>query len=123
MHQTKLLIFILSPLSFIDKNPKDEYEKTPLHYTAEENHLETFKLIFENIDEKNPADKDGITPLHLAAQKGHKQICEMILDVVQDIHPRTKNGKIPFDFAAQRLPDREIIDLLGKAIFRIIFHH
>ena len=59
----------------------------------------------------------------MAAQKGHKQICEMILDVVQDIHPRTKNGKIPFDFAAQRLPDREIIDLLGKTTFIIIFHH
>jgi ankyrin repeat protein len=39
-----------------EKNPSEVDGKTPLHWAAENGHLETFKVLFEDIPNKNPKD-------------------------------------------------------------------
>ena len=68
---------------------------------AECGHVQSFKLIFEEIEEKNPKDNNGITPLHIAAAHGYVEICKMILDSVPDKNPKAWNGKTPLHFAAK----------------------
>ena len=63
-----------------EKNPKNNLGFTPLHFAAQNGHLELCKIVFKNIKKKNPRTSVGITPLYLAATNGHLNICEAILE-------------------------------------------
>ena len=54
-----------------DKNPPDDFGKTPLHIAAMRCIEDIFQFIFENIENKNPRDNVGFTPLHYAAKDGY----------------------------------------------------
>ena len=71
-----------------DKNPPNEWGKTPLHYAAEYGHLEVCQLIIQSVDEKNPKNNEGRTPLHFAARRGKTSICELIMKNIWDKNPK-----------------------------------
>jgi ankyrin repeat protein len=49
----------------INKNPVGgRYGGTPLHFAAEEGHMEVINCILYKVENKNPQDSNGTTPLH-----------------------------------------------------------
>ena len=68
-----------------DKNPKLKWQwnETPLHYAAQNGHLEVSKLILDNIEDKNPGTRSGKTPLHYAAMHGQPKMWKLISGYVQ----------------------------------------
>lgn len=68
-----------------DVNVKDLYGNTPLHYAAEEGHVNTLRVLLEkevevgvDVDVKNRTYE--YTPLHLAAQNGHLDIVNALIE-------------------------------------------
>ena len=60
-----------------DKNPKNNFGNTPLHYAAADGHFEICKLLAEKIVNKNPENNLGKTPAQIADMNGYKSICEL----------------------------------------------
>ena len=56
---------------------------------------ESFKLIFENIQNKNPRNDWGETPLHHAVEEGRLEICNLIMENVAEKNPKDHQGKTP----------------------------
>ena len=83
-----------------DPNPADKLSKTLLHYAAECEHLEVFRLIHNSVEDKNPADDEGETLLLWAALAGHLEVCRLILASVADKNPPCKIGTTPLHCAA-----------------------
>ena len=54
---------------------------TPLHFAAEEGHVEIFKLLINSIRDLNLKNQRGKTPLNLAAENNHNGIFNIILNV------------------------------------------
>ena len=67
-----------------DVNSKNNQDITPLHYAAQEGHLEIVRYLVEKKAEIVCYDTSGNTPLHLAARKNH-------LDVVKFLTGKVKN--------------------------------
>ena len=83
--QSRLDICILIVQHAKDKNPADEYGKTPLHIAVKGGHLDIACSILERVDNPNPADQFGQTPLPLAQTKGHEEIRQLILDRIAQV--------------------------------------
>ena len=60
-----------------DKNPKDKYGTTPLHFAAQKSHLEVCRLFLDNITDTNlhPARDD--TPYGWAQSYGNPEVCSL----------------------------------------------
>ena len=69
---------------------------TPLHFAANNGHLEICQLIMNNVDDKNPnANWAGeASPYHLAAEKGHVEVCKLFLETLTDKNPMDNWEKI-----------------------------
>ena len=48
-----------------DKNPKDQFGKTPLHWAAGNGHTLICKMILDEVEDKNPKDLFGKCNSHL----------------------------------------------------------
>ena len=70
-----------------DLNLPDEDSVTPLHFAANQNHLEICQIILEKAKEKNPKDINERTPYFLAAMKGHIDIVKLLIDNVDNVNP------------------------------------
>ena len=82
--------------------PIDSAEgSTPLHFAAQNGHLEVCKLIMDNITDKNPANVEGEMPYHFAAKKGQLAVCQFMLENLSDKNPRARRGITPLHYAAQ----------------------
>ena len=82
--------------------PIDSAEgSTPLHFAAQNGHLEVCKLIMDNITDKNPANVEGEMPFHFAAKKGQLAVCQFMLENLSDKNPRARRGITPLHYAAQ----------------------
>ena len=57
-----------------DLNLPDEDSVTPLHFAANENHLEICQIILEKAKEKNPKDNKGVTPSQMAIENRHFEV-------------------------------------------------
>jgi ankyrin repeat protein len=70
-----------------DKNPETSNKTrdgkdagfTPLHYAAENGHVELCRLIMDAVEDISPKSKDKTTPLQLAAKNGHRAVQDLIL--------------------------------------------
>ena len=60
-----------------DKNSRNDYGDTPLHWAAKGGKLEICRLLINNIENKNPVNNDGETPFDLASDEGHLEICQL----------------------------------------------
>ena len=72
-------IFFLPIDGIEEKNPKNSYGQTPLHYAALGGHVQAFLIIFNMVEDKNPKDSPKQTPLHIAAEKGYEEIVQIII--------------------------------------------
>ncbi len=52
---------------------------TPLHYAANEGHVEIVEELLQEIECTDPKDQLGDTPLHLAARQGHLKIVQILM--------------------------------------------
>ncbi|KAL6695350.1 ankyrin repeat-containing domain protein [Trichoderma pleuroticola] len=60
-------------------DPRDDNNRTPLHYAAEKNDYEAVKALLDAGSEINAQDNDLVTPIYLASQfMSHKAIQELI---------------------------------------------
>ena len=48
--------------------------RTPLHFAAQQGHLDVVKFLTARIEDKNPSDDDGYTCLHGVSEKGQLNI-------------------------------------------------
>lgn len=71
---------------------RDSNGETLLHYAAENNQADMFKLVWEksgmNLTE---TDNNGDTPLHEAAYRGNDSVLNRILEIVNDKFPFSRN--------------------------------
>merc|ERR1712004_578899 len=83
--------------------------RTPLHFAAQQGHLDVVKFLTARIEDKNPADDDGYTCLHGASEKGQLNIFKYYKEELNytDINPgqvsdeEKLNGRTPLHWAAQ----------------------
>ena len=83
-----------------DKNPRNNFGETPLHFAAMNGHLLVCKYIMEQVTDKNPRADYGRTPLHYAAMNGHLPVCEYIMEQATDKNPRDNDRITALHFAA-----------------------
>ena len=125
--------FIMDRSIMADKNPGDNFGRTPLHIVVprcskdfptrewdpkgishhnERRFFELFKIILENVEEKNPGDINGWTPLHEATERELPEICKLISDNIMDENPITVNGLTP-----RKVGEERAYDLCCKFLF------
>ena len=85
----------------LDKFP-DFSGCTPLHFAAEHNQSEIYKLFLKKTQEKCPIDILGRTPLHYAAEKGHFEVCRTIFENVQESNLVDNLGFSPLHLAVEK---------------------
>ena len=79
-----------------NKNPKDEYGRTPLHFAAEYGHLNIVELYNEQLSNVHPkanSNLQNITPIHCAVKTGQSEVVEYLLNFLdEDKNPALSNG-------------------------------
>jgi hypothetical protein len=106
----------------INVNVKDVYGRTPLHYAAENGHIEITFLLLQNGAEVNVKSNYGNTPLHWAATQGHVDILHLLVENGADLeaqnnygeralHSAAYNGRLPF---IQELISRYHVDINAR---------
>ena len=83
-----------------NKNPKNSWKETPLHFAASKGHLKICKYIVDKVEDKNPKNILGRTPLHYAAIIGHLEVFLLIMPKIQDKNPYDTNKFTPLHHAA-----------------------
>jgi hypothetical protein len=77
----------------INVNVKDDVSGwTPLHYAADEGHIEIAGLLLQNGAEVNAKDRWDRTPLHLAAYNGHVDILHLLVENGANLEAQSSNG-------------------------------
>ena len=105
--------------SYIDREPRNIYDVTPLHAAALEGHREIVEYLMRRVRDKEPKDKDGNTILHWSAGKGHLDIIKYLFKLkfkMQkniDREPRNNNEETPLHYAALKVMYLCIIKLGG----------
>ena len=95
--------------SYIDREPRNIYDVTPLHAAALEGHREIVEYLMRRVRDKEPKDKDGNTILHWSAGKGHLDIIKYLFKLkfkMQkniDREPRNNNEETPLHYAALKV--------------------
>ncbi|MCA7010841.1 ankyrin repeat domain-containing protein [Wolbachia endosymbiont of Tribolium confusum] len=69
----------------INVNAADQDGKTPLHFAAENSHVDIVKLLIEKGADVNAAGQDGRTPLHFAAENSHVDVVKLLIEKGADI--------------------------------------
>jgi hypothetical protein len=106
----------------INVNLKDWSGSTPLHYAAENGHVEIARLLLQNGAEVNVKNNRGNTPLHCAAYHGHIDILHLLVENGADLeaqdnygsralHRAAYNGHLPF---IQELISRYHVDINAR---------
>ena len=120
--------FIMDQSIMEDKNPGDNFGRTPLHIVIKrcdksfpakgfptkmnDDYFGLFKIILENVEEKNPGDMNGWTPLHEATERDLPEVCKLISDNIMDKNPITIDGLTP-----RKVGEERAIDLCYMVLF------
>ena len=118
LEATKLIVQNLK----VNKYPKDQKGRTPLHYAALNGYINVVKFLINTIEnerpedqigpgnaeercrqlkrsQKNPSDNYHATALHYAAGAGHLDIVQVLVQVEEQDHPQDVNGCTPLHWA------------------------
>jgi hypothetical protein len=106
----------------INVNVKDDWNETPLHFAAENGHVEIARLLLQNGAEVNAKSRWDMTPLQDAASHGHVDILHLLVEnganlEVQDndgwrvLHYAARYGHLPF---IQELISRYHVDINAR---------
>lgn len=98
---TKTLKTILSNNQNLIVDVKDKTnenkDRTPLHWAAQENQIETGAMLLEYGANIEARDFDGKTPLHIASSGGNKEFVELLIEAGAN-----KNSKDNFNITPKK---------------------
>ncbi len=79
-----------------------QHGRTPLHFAAQNNDVETVESLLKQGTNVNVKDYDRFTPLHLAAWANAVATTEVLLKYDADVNAKSIYGWTPLHFAAQK---------------------
>ncbi|MBN1827534.1 MAG: ankyrin repeat domain-containing protein, partial [Deltaproteobacteria bacterium] len=82
------------------KEVRDEAGRTPLHWAAEQNNVESVSLLIDKGADVNDKDSNFTTPLHIASSNGYYEIARLLVENGADITSADFRAKTPLHFAA-----------------------
>ncbi|EGU78772.1 hypothetical protein FOXB_10714, partial [Fusarium oxysporum f. sp. conglutinans Fo5176] len=85
---------LLSPTTH-DLANKDEEQRTPISYAAENGHETVVKLLLEKGADTESKDNSGQTPLSWAVKKGHEKVIILLLEKGADTESKDNSGQTP----------------------------
>ena len=85
----------------LDKNPKGgRFGGTPLHFAADEGHINVMNCILDVVEDKNPSDNNGLTPLHSLIKHGYSDTFKLIHETCEEKNPSDRCGESLLHVAA-----------------------
>ena len=69
-----------------DPNPPNDVGNTPLHLSAEQDHIEITKVLASMVKDSNTRNSDGQTPMYMAAQQGHTDIVKFLASIIRSLN-------------------------------------
>ncbi|XP_028152359.2 GA-binding protein subunit beta-1-like isoform X2 [Diabrotica virgifera virgifera] len=87
---------------------------SPLHLSAQNNHLEITEILLRAGISKDARTKVDRTPLHMAAYEGHVDIIAALVTHGADINCRDLLGMTPLHWAVQNGHDEAVVHLVGN---------
>lgn len=78
----------------------DREGRTPLHYAALEDRVESVRELLANGSDPNEQDRGGLSPLHLAAQQGAVGAAEVLVHAGANVNSADRFGNTPLHKAA-----------------------
>ena len=76
-----------------EKNPRDEYGYTPLHYAVRYENYNICQFIAKKSQNLESLDQVGYTPLQLAESRGYKDISELLKTCIEEQNVSRKSKK------------------------------
>ncbi|MHB9147562.1 MAG: ankyrin repeat domain-containing protein [Candidatus Amoebophilus sp.] len=110
----KILIEKILVKRTLNINAEDVYGNTPLHYAAEEGHLEVVIMLLKHRADVNAKQHfSKRTSLHIAALNGYIEIAKLLIEKGANVYVQDINGNTPMDIA-KKSGNQEIAKLLEK---------
>jgi ankyrin repeat protein len=85
-----------------DVNLRDDEGGSPLHFAAQEGHVDAVQVLVEVGAELEAATAKGWTPLHSAADRGHVAVVKTLAELGADKEASGPDGGTPLHEAAYR---------------------
>ena len=79
----------------MNANPRDIWQRTPLHWAAFEGQMETLRLLIESGANLSIEDDRGNTPLHLSCRQSHIEVVKELLDSGAPTDRKNIKGRTP----------------------------
>ncbi|CAK9035500.1 unnamed protein product, partial [Durusdinium trenchii] len=86
----------------VELQDQTRYRRRPLHYAAENGHVEVLERLLAARATVEAEDRDGYRPLHLAASKGRVEVLERLLAARATVEAEDRDGQRPLHLAASK---------------------
>jgi ankyrin repeat protein len=90
----------LLSIRYIDVNARSRQRSTPLHFAAQDGHIEIAQLLIEKGADVNAKVDDGRTPVFRPTQEGHVEIVRLLVHSGADVNARDIDGSTPLHSAS-----------------------
>jgi ankyrin repeat protein len=88
----------------LQRSPKDYNLLTPIHFSAQNGHLEIVEYLLQQGVSANIGDKTELTPLHFAARNGDIEMIKLLRKFKASPHKENIHGISATDWALNRSP-------------------
>jgi len=83
-------------------NAQNHHGEAPLHWAAENGHVDVMRLLLEKGANVNVQEEDGKTPLYLAAHVGYVNVVRLLLEEGANVELKARSGCSPLEHARRR---------------------